>query len=126
MKKEVIDFTILILIICALIIPRANIETAKAVISEDYSEITYNGNKYVPVEQKYLPLEIKNTISQTPSYDMINATVENCNYFIDKFSTNSIAIKESDGETFIYLNTDFDENESDYYCSKTYKDKIEY
>ena len=51
--------------------------------------------------------------------------VENENYFLDKyFFTNYIAVKEYEDEIFIYLHTDYDVNESDYYCSKNYKEKI--
>jgi len=78
---------------------------------------------YIPIQTEMLPLEVKRSIDMTTDNDMIKATVENENYFLDKyFFTNYIAIKEYEGEIFIYLHTDYDVNESDYYCSQTYKD----
>lgn len=112
-----------VVLICALVIPRSNTKNAIAVISSDYSTITYKGNVYIPIQTEMLPLEVKRSIDMTTDNDMIKATVENENYFLDKyFFTNYIAIKEYEGEIFIYLHTDYDVNESDYYCSQTYKD----
>ena len=112
-----------VVLICALVIPRSNTKNAIAVISSDYSTITYKGNVYIPIQTEMLPLEVKRSIDVTTANDMIKATVENENYFLDKcFFTNYIAIKEYEGEIFIYLHTDYDVNESDYYCSQTYKD----
>ncbi len=112
-----------VVLICALVIPRSNTKNAIAVISSDYSTITYKGNVYIPIQIEMLPLEVKRSIDVTTANDMIKATVENENYFLDKyFFTNYIAIKEYEGEIFIYLHTDYDVNESDYYCSQTYKD----
>ena len=112
-----------VVLICALVIPRSNTKNAIAVISSDYSTITYKGNVYIPIQTEMLPLEVKRSIDVTTDNDMIKATVENENYFLDKyFFTNYIAIKEYEGEIFIYLHTDYDVNESDYYCSQTYKD----
>ncbi len=127
MKKAFVNFgtviLILILLVSAIIIPQSNTKKANAVISSDYSTITYKGNVYVPIQLEKLPLKVKN-IGMTTLNDMIKATVENENYFLDKyFFTNYIAIKEYEGETFIYLHTDYDVNESDYYCSQTYKEK---
>lgn len=129
MKKIAIVFAIAILMfvlfICAIIIPRSDTKNAKVVISSDYSTITYEGKVYVPIELEKLPFEVKNGffMSRGPG---IKATVENENYFLDKcFFTNYIHVKEYDGEKFIYLNTDYDVNESDYYCSQAYKQKVE-
>ena len=108
----------------AILIPRSNINKANAIISPDYSTIKYKGNVYVPIPLEKLPLEARD-ITLTTTNNMIKATVENENYFLDKyFFTNYIAVKEYDGEIFIYLHTDYDVNESDYYCSKNYKEKI--
>ena len=64
-------------------------------------------------------------LKTTVAADMIKATVENENYFLNKFFfTNYIVAKEYNGETFIYLHTDYDVNESDFYCSKAYKDRV--
>ena len=114
-----------ILLLCILIIPQTNTRNADVVISSDYSTITYRGNVYVPIQPEQLPFDITD-IKTTIANDMIKATVEDNNYFLDKyFLTNYIAIKEFNGETFIYLHTDYDVNESDYYCSQTYKNKNE-
>ena len=128
MKKYFIVLgTILLLIFIftsAILIPRSNINKANAIISPDYSTIKYKGNVYVPISLEKIPLEVRN-ITMTTTNNMIKATVENENYFLDKyFFTNYIAVKEYDGEIFIYLHTDYDVNESDYYCSKNYKEKI--
>ena len=113
-----------ILILCILVIPRTNTRSADAVISSDYSTIIYCKNVYVPIQQEQLPFDISE-IKTTIANDMIKATVENENYFLDKyFLTNYIAVKEYNGETFIYLHTDYDVNESDYYCSQAYKNTI--
>ena len=115
---------ILILILCILIIPRTNTRNVEAVISSDYSTIIYKENVYVPIQLEKLPSEVKD-LRMTTANDMIKATVENENYFLDKyFFTNYIAIKEYNGETFIYLHTDYDVNESDYYCLQAYKNTI--
>lgn len=112
------------ILLCIIIIPRSNTDSAGAVVSSDYSSITYKGNVYVPIQLEKLPLEVKN-IGMISSDDMIKATVENENYFLDKyFFTNYIAVKEYNGEIFIYLETDYDVNESNYYCSQEYKDKV--
>ncbi len=124
MKSLCIGFVIFILLICALVIPRSNVKNADVVISDDYSTITYNDNVYVPIQFEKFPVEIMD-IQTTVASDMIKATVENENYFLDKFFfTNYIAVKEFNGETFIYLHTDYDVNESDFYCSKTYKERM--
>ena len=115
---------ILILLICALIIPRSNTRNAEVVISSDYSNITYKDEIYVPIQSEELPFEVMN-LKTTVAADMIKATVENENYFLNKFFfTNYIAVKESNGETFLYLHTDYDVNESDFYCSQAYKDRV--
>ncbi len=128
MKKYFIVLgTILLLIFIftsAILIPRSDINKANAIISSDYSTIKYKGNVYVPIPLEKLPLEARD-ITLTTTNNMIKATVENENYFLDKyFFTNYIAVEEYDGEIFIYLHTDYDVNESDYYCSKNYKEKI--
>lgn len=124
MKRLCIGFVIFILLICALVIPRSNVKNADVVISDDYSTITYNDNLYVPIQFEKFPVEIMD-IQTTVASDMIKATVENENYFLDKFFfTNYIAVKEFKGETFIYLHTDYDVNESDFYCSKAYKERM--
>ena len=110
-----------ILILCILIIPQTNTKNADVVISSDYSTITYRGNVYVPIKPEQLPFDIAE-IERTVANDMIKATVEDNNYFLDKyFFTNYIFVKEYNGESFIYLHTDYDANDSDYYCSKKYK-----
>lgn len=110
------------LLICALVIPRSNTRNAAVVISSDYSTISYKSEIYIPIQPEELPIEVME-LSKTVATDMIKATVENENYFLDKFFfTNYISVKEFNGETFIYLHTDYDVNESDYYCSKAYKD----
>ncbi len=114
----------MILIASVFIFPRSNIKNATVVISSDYSTITYEGNVYVPTQLEKLPFEVRN-IGMSTVNDMIKATVEDENYFLDKyFFTNYIAVEEYEGETFIYLYTDYDVNKSDYYCSKNYKEKI--
>jgi len=125
MKKcFVIVALLLILIASVFVIPRSNIKNATAVISSDYSTITYEGNVYVPIQLEKLPPEVRN-IGMSTANDMIKATVEDEIYFLDKyFFTNYIVVEEYEGETFIYLHTDYDVNESDYYCSKNYKEKI--
>lgn len=45
-------------ILCILIIPRTNTRNADAVISHDYSAITYNDEIYVPVKAEALPQEV--------------------------------------------------------------------
>ena len=127
MKKYFIVLgTILLLIFIftsAILIPRSDINKANAIISSDYSTIKYKGNVYVPISLEKIPLEVRNITMMTTN-NMIKATVENENYFLDKyFFTNYIAVEEYDGEIFIYLHTDYDVNESDYYCSKNYKEK---
>ena len=113
------------LILCILIIPQTNTRNADVVISSDYSTITYRGNVYVPIQPEQLPFDITD-IKTTIANDMIKATVEDNNYFLDKyFLTNHIVVKEFNDEIFIYLHTDYDVNESDYYCSQTYKNKNE-
>jgi len=111
----------IIIVVCllALILPKSNIENAAVIIAEDYSTITYNGNIYVPIQRGLLPsgLDFHN------NKEWIKATVEGQNYFLDKFFlTNYISVTEYNGEKFIYLNTDYDVNESDYYCLPSYKD----
>ena len=124
MKKGYI-VCLLVVLIPILIIPQTNTRNADVVISSNYSTITYRGNVYVPIQPEQLPFDITD-IKTTIANDMIKATVEDTNYFLDKyFLTNYIAIKEFNGETFIYLHTDYDVNESDYYCSQTYKNKNE-
>ena len=116
---------IAILILSILIIPQTDTRNADVVISSDYSTITYRGNVYVPIQPEQIPFDITD-IKTTTANDMIKATVEDNNYFLDKyFLTNYIAVKEFDDEIFIYLHTDYDVNESDYYCSQTYKSKNE-
>lgn len=123
MKKNIlfVSTLMLILILCILIIPQTNTKNADVVISSDYSTITYRGNVYVPIKPEQLPFDIAE-IERTVANDMIKATVEDNNYFLDKyFFTNYIFVKEYNGETFIYLHTDYDANDSDYYCSKNIK-----
>lgn len=123
-KRFVIVALLFMLIACVFIIPRSNIKSASVVISSDYSTITYEENVYVPLQLEKLPLEVRN-IGMSTASDMIKATVEDENYFLDKyFFTNYIVVEECRGETFIYLHTDYDVNESDYYCSKNYKEEI--
>ena len=74
-----------VVLICALVIPRSNTKNAIAVISSDYSTITYKGNVYIPIQTEMLPLEVKRSIDMTTDNDMIKATVENENYFLDKY-----------------------------------------
>ena len=118
---------ILIIFLCVLIIPRSDIKNAKAVISSDYSSISYDGKTYVPIDVNDLPAEVKNEFNNWNGEDAIKATVEKENYFLDKyFLTNQLIVREFDGETFLYLNTDYDVNESDYYCTVEYKEKVEH
>ena len=125
MKKVSTGCLIVILILCILVIPQTNTRNVEAVISSNYSTIIYKENVYVPIQLEKLPSEVKEDLRMTTANDMIKATVENENYFLDKyFFTNYIAIKEYNGETFIYLHTDYDVNESDYYCSQAYKNTI--
>lgn len=130
MKKMITCFVIvallMILVVGVLIIPRTDINNATVVISSDYSTITYEGNLYVPIQFEKIPLEVKETwMTDAAANAKIKATVEGENYFLDKyFFTNYIAVEEYEGEVFIYLHTDYDVNESDYYCSKNYKENI--
>lgn len=129
MKKGYIGFWILlfipILILCAIIFPRSNTKKANAVISSDYSTITYKNKVYVPINLGDLPAEVARDFSVWSGEDAIEATVEKENYFLDKyFFTNQFAVKELDGETFIHINTDYDINESDYYCTMSYKEQV--
>ncbi|MBQ4629794.1 MAG: hypothetical protein IJB70_02260 [Clostridia bacterium] len=120
-----------ILLVCALIIPRTDTKNAASVISSDYSTITYNNETYVPVQLTELPPEVVRIISNLHATShpsviaSLKATVENDNYFLDKyFWTNQITVFDIDGEKFIYLNTDYDANESDYYCTKSYYNRV--
>jgi len=120
-----------VLLVCALIIPQSNTRNAVAVISSDYSTIAYNEETYVPVQLDELPPEVVRIISglyatsHSSVIASIKATVENDNYFLDKFFwTNQITVFDIDGEMFIYLNTDYDVNESDYYCTRSYRDNL--
>ena len=114
----------LVILVLALTLPRSNTNSADAVIASDYSTVTYNKKVYVPIGKEMLPSELDGMEGDT---DMIKATVEGENYFLDKyFLTNLISVREYDGDTFIYLHTDYDDNESNYYCSQSYKEKINY
>lgn len=129
MKKGCIGCLIValipILILCILIIPQTNTRNADAVISRDYSIITYNDEIYVPIDVDALPKEVaKEFYFNWADKEKVEATVELSNYFLDKFLTNQLYLIEFEGETFIYLNTDYDVNESDYYCTKRYNDKV--
>ena len=118
-----IFFLIGILLLAVIIIPRTDTENAKAVISSDYSTIIYKYNIYVPMSADYLPFDVQE-IKSTPFEYRIKATVEDENFFLDKLLTNYIAVKEYEGMSFIYLYTDYDDNQSDFYCLQDYKDKI--
>lgn len=114
-----------ILLTSILIIPRSNTRNAEAVISSDYSIITYKNIIYVPVEFGDLPADVAKSFLNWRGEETIKATVEKENYFLDKFFlTNQIVVQDFGGETFIYLNTDYDVNESDYYCTVSYKEQI--
>lgn len=96
MKKHfVVSGTVIvifILLVSAILIPRSNTKNANAVISSDYSSIEYKGNVYVPIQLEKIPLEVRDFGMPTAN-DMIKATVENENYFLDKyFLTNYIAV----------------------------------
>jgi hypothetical protein len=100
---------------------QTNINNAKVLISNDYSYITYEGTKYVPISFELLPKNIIFNYKNQP----IKANVEGENYFLDKFFfTNYVYFADYNEFTFIYLNTDYDVNESDYYCSIEYKDNL--
>ena len=106
---------------CGLIVPRSNTKDAKVVISSDYSTISCDGITYVPIQEDQLPFPASSIICTNAS-EMIKGTVENENYFLDKFLlTNYVKVKEYAGDKFIYLHTDYDFNESSYYCSLSYK-----
>jgi len=59
----------------------------EAVISKDYSTITYNGDIYVPLQYNLLPEGI--IFPNIYSISGVDATVEGENYFLDKFFTKS-------------------------------------
>ena len=129
MKKEYVGCLLAILIpilfISILIVPRSNTRNAEAVISSDYSTITYKNKLYVPIEFGDLPATVAKSFLNWSGDDTIKATVEKENYFLDKyFFTNQLVVKDFEGETFIYLNTDYDVNESDYYCTPSYKERV--
>ena len=129
MKKEYVGCLLAILIpilfISILIVPRSNTRNAEAVISSDYSTITYKNKLYVPIEFGDLPATVAKSFLNCSGDDTIKATVEKENYFLDKyFFTNQLVVKDFEGETFIYLNTDYDVNESDYYCTPSYKERV--
>ena len=129
LKKEYVGcflaILIPILLISILIVPRSNTRNAEAVISSDYSTITYKNKLYVPIEFGDLPATVAKSFLNWNGDDTIKATVEKENYFLDKyFFTNQLVVKDLEGETFIYLNTDYDVNESDYYCTLSYKERV--
>ena len=80
---------------------------AKAVISADYSTITYDGKIY----KAY----IANDGTTLPEFfdTRVHATVDNRSFLWEFFLTDYIFISK-DGN-FIHLTTDYDLNQSDYY-----------
>ncbi len=111
----------IIIIPLMLILPRSCTWNAPVIIANDYSIIKYNGEIYIPIQSEMIPKEL-DFFSNNNS---IKATVEGENYFLDKFFlTNLIYVKNYNGYTFLYLNTDYDINESDYYCQKSYIDNL--
>lgn len=82
---------------------------AKATISNDYSQIYYDNNLYVP----YLEWEENGVnVSQFP-YTIMDVVVNNRFFIWDIFLTDYIHV--SSDEKVIYLETDYDLLESNYY-----------
>jgi len=121
--KKIKNYAIILVIVVLFvaIFAKSNVKNAEAVIAKDYSTITYEGEVYVPVQRDFLPEQLK----FSDNNDWIEATVEGQNYFLDKyFFTDYICVVEYDGEKFIYLSTDYDKNESNYYCLPSYKEAV--
>ncbi len=95
---------------------------AEAFITSDYSKITYDGDVYVPISLGDLPQELKQGSYFKDNNEWIDATVKNpIGFMFSNFLTDQIIVEEYKGNKFIYLNTDDDNNESDYYCTVEYK-----
>jgi len=112
---------LLTLVFFILISTKSNIEKSDVFISKDYSMISYYGEIFVPIAEELLPYDL------AFPYEMagINADVEGENWFLDNFFfTDYVFYKEHNGEKFIFLNTDYDVNESDYYCLPSYKERL--
>ncbi len=76
----------------------------------------------MPIDFDDLPADVAREFLNWSGEETIKATVEMENYFLDKyFLINQLVLRDFKGETFIYLNTDYDVNESDYYCTISYK-----
>jgi len=120
MKKKIIIIALITAVLLCLVLPKSNIEKSDVYITKDYSTIYYYGEVYVPIQHELLPENL-----DFPYYDGIDADVEGANFFLDKFFfTNYIYHTERNGEKFIDLHTDYDRNESDYYCLPSYKEKV--
>lgn len=117
MKKVAIRMTvvtvfILIIILGSFLLDKSYKSKAEVVISNDYSQMTYNNNLYV----LYLEWE-ENGVDVTQFSNTIkNVIVEKRFFLWDMFLTDYIHV--SIDEEFIYLETDYDLLESNYYKIK--------
>ncbi|MCL2081845.1 MAG: hypothetical protein FWH04_01195 [Oscillospiraceae bacterium] len=114
----IIVFAVLVFLVFGIYILDKNYKSnANAIISSDYSQIFYEDRVYVP----YLEWEedhfIINYADESQfSYTIFEVIVENRFFLLDMFLTDYIHVSE-DGK-FIYLETDYDLNESNYYRLK--------
>lgn len=105
-----------------LILMRTNVDNSKVIISHNYSYIIFEGKTYVPIPLELLP----ENIGFNDTSNLIKATVMDENYFLDKFFfTNYISLTKYNGLTFLHLITDYDINESDYYCLPEFKNSLQ-
>jgi len=117
---KIASLLLIIIILLIVILPKSDTKNALVIIAHDYSTIQYDGQVFVPINPEMLP----NNLDFDASRGFIRATVEGENYWLDKFLTNYIFVADYEGYKFIYLITDYDVNESDYYCPKIYLDSL--